>query len=61
DTVGAGDAFSSVLLLGLAAGWPMTVIMQRAQDFASGVVSLRGATTMDRNFYNAYSRKWGLS
>jgi fructokinase len=61
DTVGAGDAFSAVLLIGLAGGWPMPVIMRRAQDFASGVVSLRGATTMDRNFYTAYSRKWDLS
>ncbi|HHO47919.1 MAG TPA: carbohydrate kinase, partial [Desulfobacteraceae bacterium] len=27
DTVGAGDAFSAVLLIGLAGGWPMPVIM----------------------------------
>lgn len=61
DTVGAGDAFSSVLLIGLAGNWPMPTIMERAQDFASGIVSLHGATTMDRNFYTPYAKKWNLS
>lgn len=58
DTVGAGDAFSSVLLMGLAGNWPMPVIMERAQDFASGVVSLQGATTRDRDFYSNYAITW---
>ena len=35
DTVGAGDAFSSVVILGLLKGWPCQLTMQRAQDFAS--------------------------
>lgn len=60
DTVGAGDAFSSVLLIGLAENWPMPLIMERAQDFASGVVSLQGATTRDRDFYLTYATKWNL-
>ena len=58
DTVGAGDAFSSVLLLGLAKGWPLSLSMQRAQEFANAVVGIRGATSDDRTFYEAFSTTW---
>jgi fructokinase len=60
DTVGAGDAFSSVLLLGLMYGWPLTTSMQRSQEFASAVVGQRGAITHDKNFYKSFSDKWNL-
>ena len=60
DTVGAGDAFSSVLLLGLMHGWPLTTSMQRSQEFASAVVGQRGAITHDKNFYKTFSDKWNL-
>ena len=58
DTVGAGDAFSSVLLLGFAKGWPLSLSMQRAQEFANAVVGIRGATSHDRTFYEAFSTTW---
>jgi fructokinase len=58
DTVGAGDAFSSVVILGLARGWPIATVLARAQEFAAGVVGLRGATTTDRKFYDAYRTDW---
>ena len=58
DTVGAGDAFASVVLLGLLEGWPATTTLERAQDFASGVVGLRGATVDDRDFYARYVDAW---
>jgi len=58
DTVGAGDAFSSVVLLGLARDWPWQVILERAQDLATAVVGLRGATTDDRSFYEPFRRAW---
>ncbi|MEM9567990.1 MAG: PfkB family carbohydrate kinase [Cyanobacteria bacterium P01_E01_bin.34] len=58
DTVGAGDAFSSVLLLGMAGGWPLTLSMQRAQEFANAVVGIQGATSDDRSFYEAFSATW---
>ena len=45
DTVGAGDAFSSVVICGLMRGWPWPLILDRAQDFAAAVVGLQGATT----------------
>jgi fructokinase len=61
DTVGAGDALSSVLLLGLSQGWPMRETLERAQYFASAVVGLRGATTEERDFYRPFHTTWGLS
>jgi len=54
DTVGAGDAFTAVFLHGLRMAMPIADIVSAAQDFASKVVGLRGATTLDRNFYRAY-------
>ncbi|MGR9085801.1 MAG: carbohydrate kinase family protein [Gammaproteobacteria bacterium] len=58
DTVGAGDAFASVLLLGIARQWPLAIIMDRAQDFASALVGRRGATVHDQAFYSAFGERW---
>ncbi|MDH5517422.1 MAG: carbohydrate kinase [Gammaproteobacteria bacterium] len=60
DTVGAGDAFSSVLLLGLFKGWGLQQTLQRAQQFASAVVEQRGATTTDSDFYQPFISAWEL-
>jgi len=60
DTVGAGDAFTSVLLLGIHKAWPVQKTLQRAQEFASSVVGLRGATTQDKNFYQPFIKDWSL-
>ena len=60
DTVGAGDAFTSVLLLGLHKAWPLQETLTRAQQFASKVVGLRGATTQDKNFYQPFIKNWSL-
>ena len=54
DTVGAGDAFTSVLLLGLLHSWPLEKTLNRAQRFASAVVGLRGAVSTDSSFYQQY-------
>jgi len=61
DTVGAGDAFSSVLLLGLHKAWPLQEILNRAQQFASAVVGQRGATIQDKSFYKPFINAWGLT
>lgn len=58
DTVGAGDAFTSVLVLGLVHGWPLTATLRRAQDFASRVVVQRGATIHDPAIYRGLMRNW---
>jgi fructokinase len=61
DTVGAGDALASVLLLGLSLDWPMQETLERAQQFASAVVGQRGAITRQRTFYLPFITSWGLT
>ncbi|MEN8259525.1 MAG: carbohydrate kinase [Pseudomonadota bacterium] len=61
DTVGAGDAFSSVLVLGLMGGWSLPLILERAQAFASACIGMRGATVRDRLFYQPFVDAWDLS
>ena len=58
DTVGAGDAFSSIVILGLVRKWAWPLILTRAQAFAAAVVGLRGATTRDRSFYQNFVDQW---
>ena len=60
DTVGAGDAFCSVVLLGLLHHWSLPVLLHRAQTFASAVVGLRGATCADPAFYQPFKQAWQL-
>jgi len=60
DTVGAGDAFSSVLLLGLTRNWSPKTILARAQEFASAVVEQRGAISDNRDFYQSFTMQWDL-
>lgn len=60
DTVGAGDAFSAVLLLGLLHDWPLATTLQRAQAFASALVGQRGATVQDLLFYQPFIADWSL-
>jgi len=59
DTVGAGDAFSALLLLGSSKQWPLKVTLERAQAFACALVGRRGATVADRELYRAFSEQWG--
>ena len=60
DTVGAGDSFSSVLLLGQYKNWPLHTTLQRAQQFASAVVGIQGATINDKEFYQPFIDEWQL-
>lgn len=58
DAVGAGDAFCSVLLAGIIRKWPLSLTIERAQQFASAVVGIRGATSHDRSFYESLIDEW---
>ncbi len=58
DTVGAGDAFSAVVLLGLSRQWPMERMMRRATEFAAAICGRRGATVFDRSFYTGFIEQW---
>ncbi len=53
DTVGAGDAFSSVVILGLIKNWTLPSILKRASEFASSICRIRGATNNDMNIYKS--------
>jgi fructokinase len=60
DAVGAGDAFASVLVVGILGDWPLQLSLQRAQTFASAIVGQRGATVRDPAFYQGFVTSWGL-
>lgn len=60
DTVGAGDAFAAVILLGRALEWPLTVTMERANEFAADVCSVRGAVPDDLAFYAGWREHWEM-
>lgn len=58
DTVGAGDAFSAVMIAGLIGGWDLESMLQRAQAFASAIVGIRGATPAMKDFYTPFISQW---
>jgi fructokinase len=58
DPVGAGDAFASVVILGVLNGWDWPVTLERALGFAARVCTLQGATTTDSGFYASALRRW---
>ena len=58
DTVGAGDAFASMLINGLLKVWPVAVTLQRAQQLASAICGLRGALSHEPNFYREFLARW---
>ena len=60
DTVGAGDAFSSVMLLGMLKGWSHQASIQRALAFASRVCAERGALIHDKSIYQSYIDQWKM-
>ena len=60
DTVGAGDAFTSVMTLGLLSGWDAPLMLERAQAFASAITRIRGATCNDPAFYQPFIDDWVL-
>lgn len=60
DTVGAGDAFASVCILGLLRGWAVPRMLDRAQQFASLLVAQRGAVINDPAAYVPLLREWRL-
>ncbi len=61
DTVGAEDAFASIILLGIYRKWPKTIMMKRAQQFASAICSNRGAINRNRAFYEVFIEEWGIN
>lgn len=58
DTVGAGDAFSAIFLLGNALGWPLATTLTRANAFAGAICTVPGAVPADRAFYDPWVDSW---
>lgn len=58
DTVGAGDAFAAVCILGLMQGWDFGLVLERAHEFALVLVGQRGAVIDDNDFYSELANRW---
>lgn len=54
DSVGAGDAYTSVVIRGLMAGWSRPTILTRAASFAASICGIRGAVPTAPDFYEAF-------
>ncbi|XYJ10268.1 PfkB family carbohydrate kinase [Telluria sp. B2] len=58
DTVGAGDAFSAIFLLGRMRGWPLALALARANEFAGAICAIPGAVPRDLGFYDKWMARW---
>ena len=58
DSVGAGDAFSAVFMLGLLNSWTIPVTLQRAHSFAGSICQIRGAVPEHDDFYKRFMDEW---
>lgn len=54
DSVGAGDAYTSIVIRGLMAGWSRQTILPRAAAFAASICCVRGAVPDDLAFYKDF-------
>lgn len=60
DTVGAGDAFASIVLAGRLLGWPPPLSLSRANEFAAAICGVRGALPVGNDFYLDWRNRWSL-
>lgn len=58
DTVGAGDAFSAVVLLGEQRGWSLETTLKRAAHFSAAVCTLNGAFDEQAAIYREALESW---
>jgi len=58
DSVGAGDGFAAVFILGRLCGWPAALTLQRANAFAAAICGLRGAVPEQAEFYVPFLQAW---
>jgi fructokinase len=61
DTVGAGDAFAAVYMVGLLQNWPIKSSLGRAQEFAGAICQIRGAVPETQVFYRPYIEAWSVN
>ncbi len=60
DTVGAGDAFSAVIILGILKKWDLSLTLQRGVNFAAQICGIKGAVPDHIKFYTPFLREWNL-
>ncbi|CUI05823.1 PfkB family carbohydrate kinase [Massilia antarctica] len=60
DTVGAGDAFSAMFLLGRQRGWELGTTLARANEFAGAVCTIPGAIPGNLAFYDKWVARWRI-
>lgn len=60
DTVGAGDGFLAIMILGEWLGWALPQTLDRASRFAADVCTLRGAVADNMQFYEHWIGQWQL-
>jgi len=58
DTVGAGDAFSAVIILGIVKEWNESEIIKRATEFSAVMCEVQGAIFNNTNIYDKFLWKW---
>lgn len=61
DSVGAGDAFAAIVILGHLRGWPLPITMSRAAEFAAAICAIHGATPTDTAFYPRFAESWSTT
>ncbi len=57
DTLGAGDAFASILCIGYLENWNLGTINQLANEFAVEICKIKGALPGDDSVYDIFKRK----
>ena len=58
DTIGAGDAYSAVVILGLHFGWSDFQIIKNANEFAARICEGLGGTPLKHSDYTALMKQW---
>jgi len=58
DTVGAGDAFASILCLGYLHNWGLIKINELANEFAGQICMIDGALPKDDNIYTRFKQEF---
>ena len=58
DTVGAGDAFSAIFLLGRMRRWALQTALAHANEFAAAICSVPGAVPRELAFYDKWEGRW---
>ncbi len=57
DTLGAGDAFASILCVGYLYNWQLPLINKTANEFAAEICKIKGALPEDDSLYEKIKKK----